>query len=134
MRLKPVLFFRTCAKKKAAHERRPESREETPKKASATSLLHCNNDLGINFVQQERQIFCLPLFFADMRDSGASLSTALPSPPAPPRPSAASRSRISPGSCSRACLLLFSFLGPVASGKRVSSGLAHPQTGQVVGL
>src|SRR3954451_8060875 len=78
MRFEPVLFFRTCAKKKAAHERRPESREETPKKASATSLLHCNNDLGINFVQQERQIFCLPLFFADMRDSGASLSTALP--------------------------------------------------------
>src|SRR3954451_14356066 len=62
MRFEPVLFFRTCAKKKAAHERRPESREETPKKASATSLLHCNNDLGINFVQQERQIFCLPYF------------------------------------------------------------------------
>src|SRR4051812_7488673 len=91
-----VQFLMARAKKEAAHKRRPESREETPKKASAASLPHCNNDSGINFVQRERQIFCLPLFFADMRDSGASLSTALPSPPAPPRPSAASRSRISP--------------------------------------
>ena len=61
-----VLFFRTCAKKKAAHERRPESREETPKEASAAAMLHCNNDSGINFVQQERQISGLPLFFCQI--------------------------------------------------------------------
>src|SRR3954471_21319409 len=78
MRFEPVLFFRTCAKKKVAHERRPESKEETPKKASATSLLHCNNDSGINFVQRERQISGLPLFFAKLRDFVASLSIAPP--------------------------------------------------------
>jgi hypothetical protein len=49
--------------KKAAHKRRPESREETPKEANAAAMLHCNNDSGINFVQQERQISGLPLFF-----------------------------------------------------------------------
>jgi hypothetical protein len=53
-------------KKKAAHERRPESREETPKKASAAAMLHCNNDSGRNFVQRERQISGLPLFFCQI--------------------------------------------------------------------
>ena len=38
-----------CAK------RRPESREETPKEASAASLLHCNNDPGTSFVQRKRR-------------------------------------------------------------------------------
>jgi hypothetical protein len=71
-----VLFSRTCAKKKTAHKRRPESREETPKEANAASLLHCNNDLGTSLVQRKRRIKCLPLFFAKLRDVGASLSTA----------------------------------------------------------
>jgi hypothetical protein len=71
-----VQFLRACAKKKAAHKRRPESREETPKKASAASLPHCNNDSGINFVQRKRRAECLPLFFADVRDLTASLLTA----------------------------------------------------------
>ena len=73
-----VLFFRTCAKKEAAHKRRPESREETPKEANAASLLHCNNDLGTSLVQRKRRTKCLPLFFAKLCDFGASLSTAPP--------------------------------------------------------
>jgi hypothetical protein len=71
-----VLFSRTCAKKKTAHKRRPESREETPKEANAAAMLHCNNDLGTSLVQRKRRIKCLPLFFAKLRDFGASLSTA----------------------------------------------------------
>jgi hypothetical protein len=43
-------------KKEAALVRRPEFREETPKEAYATSLLHCNNEPEPKFVQQERQI------------------------------------------------------------------------------
>ena len=74
--LRDSALFPNMCEKKAAHERRPESREETPKEASAAAMLHCNNDSGINFVQQERQIFGLPLFFAKLRDFGASLSTA----------------------------------------------------------
>jgi hypothetical protein len=77
MPFETVLFSRTCAKKKTAHKRRPESREETPKEANAASLLHCNNDLGTSLVQRKRRIKCLPLFFAKLRDFGASLSTAL---------------------------------------------------------
>ena len=71
-----VLFSRTCAKKKTAHKRRPESREETPKEANAAAMLHCNNDLGTSLVQRKRRMKCLPLFFAKLRDFGASLSTA----------------------------------------------------------
>jgi hypothetical protein len=41
-------------------------------------MLHCNNDSGRNFVQWERQISGLPLFFAKLRDFGASLSIAPP--------------------------------------------------------
>src|SRR4051795_5679060 len=74
--LRDSALFPNLCEKKAAHERRPESREETPKKASAAAMLHCNNDSGRNFVQQERQISGLPLFFARLRDIGASLSTA----------------------------------------------------------
>src|SRR4051794_6787005 len=73
-RSKPIYM----QKKKAAHKRRPESREETPKEASAAAMLHCNNDSGRNFVQWERQISGLPLFFAKLRDFGASLSIAPP--------------------------------------------------------
>jgi hypothetical protein len=72
-----VQFPRTRAKKKAAHERRPESREETPKKASATSLPHCNNDSGINFVQRKRRAECLPFFFADECGFGEQLPAPL---------------------------------------------------------
>src|SRR3954452_5346094 len=74
-----VQFLMARAKKKAAHERRPESREETPKMASAASLPHCNNDSGINFVQRKRRAECLPFFFADVRDLTASLLIALTS-------------------------------------------------------
>src|SRR3954469_6941842 len=68
-----VQFLMARAKKKAAHKRRPESREETPEMASAASLPHCNNDSRINFVQRKRRAECLPLFFADVRDLTASL-------------------------------------------------------------
>src|SRR4051795_1226182 len=76
--LRDSALFPNLCEKKAAHERRPESREETPKKASAAAMLHCNNDSGRNFVQWERQISGLPLFFAKLRDFGASLSIAPP--------------------------------------------------------
>jgi hypothetical protein len=64
--LRDSAIFLSMCEKKAAHERRPESREETPKEASAAAMLHCNNDWGINFVQQERQISGLPLFFCQI--------------------------------------------------------------------
>src|SRR5918995_4043774 len=76
--LRDSALFPNMCEKKAAHERRPESREETPKEASAAAMLHCNNDSGINFVQRERQISGLPLFFAKLRDFGASLPIAPP--------------------------------------------------------
>src|SRR4051795_8208769 len=71
--LRDSALFPNLCEKKAAYERRPESREETPKEASAAAMLHCNNDSGRNFVQWERQISGLPLFFAKLRDFGASL-------------------------------------------------------------
>ena len=64
--LRDSALFPNMCEKKAAHERRPESREETPKEANAAAMLHCNNDSGINFVQQERQISGLPLFFCQI--------------------------------------------------------------------
>ena len=71
--LKQIL---SCFDTKKTARRRPESREETPKEANAASLLHCNNDLGTSLVQRKRRTKCLPLFFAKLRDVGASLSTA----------------------------------------------------------
>jgi hypothetical protein len=70
--LKQIL---SCFDTKKTARRRPEFREETPKEANAASLLHCNNDLGTSLVQRKRRIKCLPLFFAKLRDVGASLST-----------------------------------------------------------
>src|SRR3954453_12717128 len=92
--LRDSALFPNLCEKKAAYERRPESREETPKEASAAAMLHCNNDSGINFVQQERQISGLPYFFTRLRDFGASLSTA---PHHRPIHSSSSRQRQSAG-------------------------------------
>src|SRR4051812_41947527 len=59
-------FLMRNVQKDGRPKRRPESREETPKEASAANMLHCNNDPGTSFVQRKRRADCLPLFLPNV--------------------------------------------------------------------